>query len=89
MRDIEKTYAHNYSRSAVYFERFSVVLGHFQRHLVPNICWLQKQISEENKPQLWSFEFPGSQKVTESRITRYPYGTYLHILAEILREKIS
>lgn len=56
---------------------------------MPNICWLQKQIPEENKPQLWSFEFPGSQKVTESRITRYPYGTYLHILAEILREKIS
>ena len=68
---------------------FLLSLDILQRHLVPNICWLQKQIPEENKPQLWSFEFPGSQKVTESRITRYPYGTYLHILAEILREKIS
>ena len=31
IRDNKKIFAHNYSRTAVYFERFSVVLGHFPK----------------------------------------------------------
>ena len=32
-------------------------------------------------------EFSASQKLTKSRITGYPYGTYLFVLAENLTEK--
>ena len=45
------------------------------------------QVSSVNEPQLWSLEFSASQKLTESRTTRYPYGTYLKSLKENLTEK--
>ena len=52
-----------------------------------HICWLQKQVSKVNEPQLWPLEFYASQKLTKSKTTRYTYGTYLKILTEDLTEK--
>ena len=39
IRDNKKICAHNYSRTAAYFERVFFVIGRF------NICWIQKQVS--------------------------------------------
>ena len=49
----------------------------FWSHLVLIIYWLQKQVSLENEPQQWLLEFSATQKVTQSRTTRYSYGAYL------------
>ena len=54
---------------------------------MPNIYWLQKQVSYENEPQLWPLEFSASQKLTELRTRWYPYGTYLQMLTQNLTEK--
>ena len=64
---------------------FLLFLNIFQRYLVPNIDWLQKQFSYENETKLWPLEISAS--LAESRTTRYPYGTYLKILTENLSEK--
>ena len=64
------------SYNAVYFESFSVVLGHFLKASCAKNLLLTKS-SFVNEPQFWSLEFSTSQKLTESRTTQYPYGTYL------------
>ena len=78
IRDNKKIRAQNYSRTVVHFERFSVVLGHFpnasccKQLLVTKASFLRKLAST-----LALCYFSTSQKLTESRTTRYPYGTYL------------
>ena len=78
IRDNNKIRAQNYSRTDVYFERFSVVLGHIpnasccKQLLVTKTSFLRKLAST-----LALYYFSPSQKLTESRATRYPYGTYL------------
>ena len=52
-----------------------------------NIYWLRNELSLENEPQLWPLKLSVSHKLTESRATRYPYGTYLQMLTENLLEK--
>ena len=68
------------SCNAVYFERFSVVLGHFlkasyAKHLLVTKSSFLRRRAFEN--ELWSLEFSTSQKLTESSTTQYPYGTHL------------
>ena len=70
-----------------FFKGLLFSLDVFRRHLVPNICWLQKQISQENVPQLCLLEFSASQKLTDSRAIWYLYGTDLKDFMENLKEK--
>ena len=65
------------SCNAVYFERFSVVLGHFPKASSAKHLLVTKSSFLRNDPQLWSLELSTSQKITGSRTTQYPYGTYL------------
>ena len=61
----KKIWAHDYSRTTVYFERISVVRGQFPRASGLNNCWSQNQFSCKNELQLSSLEFSASQKLTE------------------------
>ena len=51
---------------------YLLFLSIFRSYIVPNICWLQKQVFWENEPQLWLLEFLATQTLTESRAARYP-----------------
>ena len=64
-----KIYAHIYSRTAVYFERFSVVLGHSPKASILNICWLQKIRTRKNSVSTCrSLKLRGWQKSSFLRI---------------------
>ena len=49
-----KIYARIYSRIAVYFERFSVVLRHSPKASVLTICWLQRIRTRKNSVSTYS-----------------------------------
>ena len=65
------------SCDALYFERFSVDLGHFLKASCAKHLLVTKSSFLKNEPQLWSLKFSTSQKLTESRTTQYPCGRYL------------
>ena len=71
---------------AVYFERYSVVLGHFPKascakHLLVTISsFLRKYTSTL---VFGIFNISKTNRIT----TQYPYGTYLQILTEKITEK--
>ena len=76
----------------MYFEKFSVVLGHFPKtycakHLLGTKA--TKASSLQNEPQLWLLEFSASHKLTESRTARYRCGTYLQFFTGNLTVKKS
>ena len=60
--------ARNYLRSAVYFETFSAVLGHFPKASCSKHLLVTKLSFLRNEPQLLSFDFSTSQKLKNLRL---------------------
>ena len=58
----------------VYFERFSFAIGHSPKAYCAKNLLVTKASFLEYEPQLWPLEFSASQKLTQSRTARYPYG---------------